>query len=90
MRRIGAAYRNAAPAHLTRGMRMTEAQIPAAGPGAHWSDHDQGWQLLLERRGDQILVLEGGRDRDTLDIAFRVPLDNWKRARTEAISRARR
>ena len=70
--------------------RMTEAQIPAAGPSVHWTDQDQGWQLILERRGDQILVFEGGEDWDTLDRAFRVPLATWKGAWTEAITRARR
>jgi hypothetical protein len=70
--------------------QMTEAQIPAAGPAAHWSDQEQGWQLILERRSGQILVFERGRDRDTLDVAFRGPVETWKRAWSEAIARARR
>jgi hypothetical protein len=67
----------------------TEADIPAAGARATWSGHEQGWQLVIERRGDDVLVFEGGDDWTRLDIGFRVPLGRWIEAWRDAIARAR-
>jgi hypothetical protein len=66
----------------------TEADIPAAGARATWDGHEQGWQLVIERRGDDVLVFEGGDDWTTLDMGFRVPLGRWIEAWREVIGRA--
>jgi hypothetical protein len=67
----------------------TEADIPAAGARSTWIGHEQGWQLVIERRGDDVLVFEGGDDWSALDLGFRVQLGRWTAAWRELIGRAR-
>jgi hypothetical protein len=72
--------------HVDRALaRMTEADIPGVARPS-WSDLDQGWQLIVERRGDEVLVFEGGDDWSVLELGFRVPLPRWLDAWREIIA----
>ena len=76
--------------HVDRALAsMTADKIPGVG-SPRWSDLDQGWQLIIERRGDEVLVFEGGEDWDVLELGFRVPLVRWLDAWREMFVRCGR
>ena len=69
---------------------MNEARIPIGTADAPYHDHEQGWEILIWRRGADVFVLEGQDDPGLrFSSRFRVAFEEY-RSRWSAVFAAAR